>query len=189
MLGFFNGSWGGGGGANLARGGGASEGDLGHQRVAAQNLPDRRRLRSGARNHVEDPCWDPGLLRQLQGERTLETGTTRTKRIRKQTGPTSARASADRGVSSAGFTTTVQPAARAAPTFLVIMALGKFHCGTTRPAPSRYYRTQSNQIQEQKPATHRRDDGRDPHRLLQEQDPAVPGRCRDDVSVDSPSLL
>lgn len=40
---------------------------------------------------------------------------------------TSARASADSGVSSAGLTTTVQPAARAAPTFLVIMALGKFH--------------------------------------------------------------
>lgn len=43
---------------------------------------------------------------------------------------TSARASADSGVSSAGLTTTVQPAARAAPTFLVIMALGKFHCET-----------------------------------------------------------
>lgn len=40
---------------------------------------------------------------------------------------TSARARADSGVSSAGFTTTVHPAARAAPTFLVIMALGKFH--------------------------------------------------------------
>ncbi len=43
---------------------------------------------------------------------------------------TSARASADSGVSSAGLTTTVQPAARAAPTFLVIIALGKFHCRT-----------------------------------------------------------
>lgn len=41
--------------------------------------------------------------------------------------PTSARARADSGVSSAGFTTTVQPTARAAPTFLVIIALGKFH--------------------------------------------------------------
>lgn len=40
---------------------------------------------------------------------------------------TAAKASAEKGVSSAGFTTTVQPAARAAPTFLVIMALGKFH--------------------------------------------------------------
>lgn len=40
---------------------------------------------------------------------------------------TSARARADSGVSSAGFTTTVQPAASAAPTFLLIMALGKFH--------------------------------------------------------------
>lgn len=38
-----------------------------------------------------------------------------------------ARARAEKGVSSAGFTTTVQPAARAAPTFRVIMALGKFH--------------------------------------------------------------
>lgn len=42
---------------------------------------------------------------------------------------TSARASAEKGVSSAGFTTTVQPAARAAPTLRVIMALGKFHWG------------------------------------------------------------
>ena len=42
---------------------------------------------------------------------------------------TSARARAEKGVCSAGFTTTVQPAARAAPTFLVIMALGKFHWG------------------------------------------------------------
>lgn len=40
---------------------------------------------------------------------------------------TSARARAEKGVSSAGFTTTVQPAARAAPTLRVIMALGKFH--------------------------------------------------------------
>ena len=40
---------------------------------------------------------------------------------------TSAKARAEKGVSSAGFTTTVQPAARAAPTFRVIMALGKFH--------------------------------------------------------------
>ena len=37
-----------------------------------------------------------------------------------------ARESAERGVSSAGLTTQVHPAARAAPTFLVIMALGKF---------------------------------------------------------------
>lgn len=43
-------------------------------------------------------------------------------------GLTSARARAEKGVSSAGFTTTVQPAARAAPTLRVIMALGKFHC-------------------------------------------------------------
>ncbi|CAN7977987.1 unnamed protein product, partial [Ixodes persulcatus] len=39
-----------------------------------------------------------------------------------------ARASADRGVSGAGLMTHVQPAASAAPIFLVIMALGKFHC-------------------------------------------------------------
>ena len=35
---------------------------------------------------------------------------------------TSAKARAEKGVSSAGFTTTVQPAARAAPTFRVIMS-------------------------------------------------------------------
>ena len=35
-------------------------------------------------------------------------------------------AKADRGVSSAGRTTQVHPAANAAPSFLVIMAFGKF---------------------------------------------------------------
>lgn len=40
---------------------------------------------------------------------------------------TSARARAESGVSSAGFTTTVQPEANAAPTFRAIIALGKFH--------------------------------------------------------------
>lgn len=51
------------------------------------------------------------------------------KQILKKTAElTSASARAERGVSSAGFTTTVQPTAMAAPTFLVIIALGKFHC-------------------------------------------------------------
>ena len=40
---------------------------------------------------------------------------------------TSQRANAEYGVSSPGLITTVQPAARAAQAFLVIMALGKFH--------------------------------------------------------------
>lgn len=40
---------------------------------------------------------------------------------------TSQRANADKGVSSAGLTTTVHPAASAAHAFLVIMAFGKFH--------------------------------------------------------------
>lgn len=39
-----------------------------------------------------------------------------------------AKARADKGVSSAGLMTHVHPAARAAPTFLVIIAFGKFHC-------------------------------------------------------------
>src|SRR5689334_16301314 len=39
----------------------------------------------------------------------------------------SARASAEYGVLVAGLATTVHPAARAAPTLRVIMALGKFH--------------------------------------------------------------
>lgn len=52
--------------SDLAGGGGAGEGDLGHQRVGAENLPDRRSLLSGTRNHVEHPCRDPGLLCQLQ---------------------------------------------------------------------------------------------------------------------------
>ena len=53
-------------GSDLAGGGGAGEGDLGHQRVGAENLPDRRSLLSGTRNHVEHPGRDPGLLCQLQ---------------------------------------------------------------------------------------------------------------------------
>lgn len=40
---------------------------------------------------------------------------------------TSHNANAEYGVSSAGFNTTVQPAAKAAQAFLVIIALGKFH--------------------------------------------------------------
>ena len=43
---------------------------------------------------------------------------------------TLARARAEYGVSSAGLSTTVHPAAIAAPAFLVNMALGKFHCKT-----------------------------------------------------------
>ena len=39
----------------------------------------------------------------------------------------SATASADSGVCSAGLITTVQPAARAGATLRVIMAIGKFH--------------------------------------------------------------
>jgi hypothetical protein len=39
----------------------------------------------------------------------------------------SASASADSGVCSAGLTTTVQPAANAGATLRVIMAIGKFH--------------------------------------------------------------
>ena len=40
--------------------------------------------------------------------------------------PSSASASADRGVSSDGFSTTAHPAARAAATFLITRAAGKF---------------------------------------------------------------
>ena len=40
---------------------------------------------------------------------------------------TSHRAKAEYGVSSAGFSTTVQPAASAGASFLVIIAFGKFH--------------------------------------------------------------
>ena len=39
----------------------------------------------------------------------------------------SATASADNGVASAGLITTVQPAARAGATLRVIIAIGKFH--------------------------------------------------------------
>mmetsp|Transcript_12235 Transcript_12235/g.24273 ORF Transcript_12235/g.24273 Transcript_12235/m.24273 type:complete len:308 (-) Transcript_12235:456-1379(-) len=46
--------------------------------------------------------------------------------------PISMRATAERGVSSEGFTTEGQPAARAGPTFLVIIARGKFQ-GVMKP--------------------------------------------------------
>lgn len=42
--------------------------------------------------------------------------------------PTSASASAVKGVSSEGLSIAVQPAARAAPALRVAMARGKFHC-------------------------------------------------------------
>ncbi len=41
--------------------------------------------------------------------------------------PSSASASAESGVSAAGFTTKAQPAASAGPALRVIIALGKFH--------------------------------------------------------------
>lgn len=118
---------------------GSSEGDFSHQRVCAEDLPDRGRRLSGARNHIDHPCRDPRLLRQLRGKKKTRqnTGSDSTMcvpRGNKVPTPiqmfdvlTSARARAESGVSSAGLTTTVQPAASAAPTFLVIMALGKFH--------------------------------------------------------------
>lgn len=117
---------------------GSSEGDFSHQRVCAEDLPDRGRRLSGAWNHIDHPCRDPRLLRQLRGKKTRQnTGSDSTMCVpRRNKVPTpiqmfdvltSARARAESGVSSAGLTTTVQPAASAAPTFLVIMALGKFH--------------------------------------------------------------
>lgn len=117
---------------------GSSEGDFSHQRVCAEDLPDRGRRLSGAWNHIDHPCRDPRLLRQLRGKKPRQnTGSDSTMcvpRGNKVPTPvqmfdvlTSARARAESGVSSAGLTTTVQPAASAAPTFLVIMALGKFH--------------------------------------------------------------
>jgi len=55
-----------GSGSHLPRGRGSSEGDFGHQRVGAEDLPDRRGLLPGAGNHVVDARWDPRLRRQLQ---------------------------------------------------------------------------------------------------------------------------
>ena len=46
--------------------------------------------------------------------------------------PSTASASAEKGVCDAGLATTVQPAASAGPTFLVIIAMGKFH-GVMQP--------------------------------------------------------
>lgn len=52
---------------------------------------------------------------------------------------TSHKARADRGVSSAGLSTTVQPAAMAAPALRVIIALGKFHCKIDRESPGNHH--------------------------------------------------
>jgi hypothetical protein len=49
-----------------------------------------------------------------------------TRVLHRKTGPTSARASAEKGVSGGGLITVVQPAAKAAPSFRVIIADGKF---------------------------------------------------------------
>jgi len=46
--------------------------------------------------------------------------------LHRKRGPTSARASAENGVSAGGLITAVQPAAKAAPSFRVIIADGKF---------------------------------------------------------------
>jgi hypothetical protein len=46
-----------------------------------------------------------------------------------------AMARAHSGVSAAGLTTTVQPAARAGPTLRVIMAIGKFHGAMAAQTP------------------------------------------------------
>lgn len=91
---------------------------------------------------------------------------------------TSARASADSGVSSAGLTTTVQPAARAAPAFLVIMALGKFHCGqmpslmnhSDKTSEDHECTTHTASIRTLLLAAHRRDDGGHAHRLFEDED-------------------
>lgn len=117
----------------LSSGSGASEGDFGHQRVCTEDLSNSWGTVPRTGHHVEHSGGDPSLCSQL-----LKIGgvnpnpplhpvnvTPCSMEVERQT---SARARAERGVSSAGFTTTVQPAARAAPTFLVIMALGKFHC-------------------------------------------------------------
>ena len=47
--------------------------------------------------------------------------------VKSKIGLTSTIARHENGVSAGGFITAVQPAARAAPSFLVIIAEGKFH--------------------------------------------------------------
>ncbi len=55
--------------------------------------------------------------------------------------PSSARASAEKGVAEAGLSTTVQPAARAGPALRVIMAAGKFHGVMAATTPMGSFRT------------------------------------------------
>jgi hypothetical protein len=59
--------------------------------------------------------------------------------------PPSSRASAnaDKGVDSAGLTTTVQPDANAGPAFLVIMTAGKFHGVIAQQTPTGCFVTTS----------------------------------------------
>lgn len=67
------------------------------------------------------PSGTPALLPSCTIRTEMNT------RVRHQkTGRTSARANAEKGVSDGGLITVVQPAAKAAPSFRVIIADGKF---------------------------------------------------------------
>ena len=99
------------------------------------------------------PTTGPGL--RVGSTLTTPSGTPALARM-------AATASADSGVSLAGLSTTVQPAASAGPIFRVAIAAGKFH-GVTRTA--------------------------DPDRLVGDQDPVGPGRGGGDHAVDPHGLF
>jgi hypothetical protein len=75
-----------------------------------------------SRDHIDDALWNACTVGELELMRTQVSSVPTGQRKH-----TSARASAEKGVSAAGLITVVQPAARAAPILRVIIAQGKFH--------------------------------------------------------------
>lgn len=130
------------------------------------------------------------IQREVQAKRRLPpASSSRGQRPRWQGRLTSASARAEKGVSSAGLTTTVQPAARAAPTLRVIMALGKFHWGQRCRGRWRGHRSTVHLIPQADAPTYRGDDGGHSDRLLEHQGPLLPGGGADDVPVDAARFL
>lgn len=72
-----------------------------------------------SRHNIDDPWRNASAVCKLK--RHLSTSVNKI-----EADHTSTRARAEKGVSGGGFTTAVQPAARAAPSFRVIIAEGKF---------------------------------------------------------------
>ena len=128
---------------------GASDGELAHERATSKSCPDCGGGLSTGGHHIEHTSRNASFLGELRREQMticaslLPLVTPRTSLPLSlpaclppslpPSQPTTARAKAEKGVSSDGFKTTLQPAARAAPALRVTMAMGKFQ-GVMRAA-------------------------------------------------------